>query len=162
MRNAQCEMRNGAGADPDGIAHCAFRIAHCEPGLAALADPDAVRRILSNLFDNAAKYAPGAPPEVSVRAAENGVEVVVADRGPGVPPGLEEKVFERFFRADDSLARRANGSGIGLSLARGLARGMGGDLVCRPRPGGGAEFVLALPAAGSAALPESAQRSARP
>ena len=133
-----------------------------ERGLAALADPDAVRRILSNLFDNAAKYAPGAPPEVSVRAAENGVEVVVADRGPGVPPGLEEKVFERFFRADDSLARRANGSGIGLSLARGLARGMGGALVCRPRPGGGAEFVLALPAAGSAALPESAQRSARP
>ena len=73
------------------------------------------------------------------------VEIVVADRGPGVPPGLEEKVFERFFRADDSLARRANGSGIGLSLARGLARGMGGDLVYRPRPGGGAEFVLTLP-----------------
>ena len=116
-----------------------------ERGLAALADPDAVRRILSNLFDNAAKYAPGAPPEVTVRAAENGIEVVVADRGPGVPPGLEEKVFERFFRADDSLARRANGSGIGLSLARGLARGMGGDLIYRPRDGGGAEFVLTLP-----------------
>ena len=182
MRNAPCEMRNGAGAGPDRIAHCAFRIAHCERGLAALADPDAVRRILSNLFDNAAKYAPGAPPEVTVRAAgtarsegsphrgagvprgagNGAVELVVADRGPGVPPGLEEKVFERFFRADDSLARRANGSGIGLSLARGLARGMGGDLVYRPRPGGGAEFVLALPAAGSAALPESAQRSARP
>ena len=125
-----------------------------ERGLAALADPDALRRILSNLLDNAAKYAPGAPPEVSVRAvgvprgAGNGaVELVVADRGPGVPPGLEEKVFERFFRADDSLARRANGSGIGLSLARGLARGMGGDLTCRPRPGGGAEFVLVLPSA---------------
>ncbi len=155
MRNAQCEMRNGAGAGPDGIAHCAFRIAHCERGLAALADPDAVRRILSNLFDNAAKYAPGAPPEVSVRAAgtarsessphRSAIEIVVADRGPGVPPGLEEKVFERFFRADDSLARRANGSGIGLSLARGLARGMGGDLIYRPRPGGGAEFVLTLP-----------------
>ena len=81
----------------------------------------------------------------SPRGAGNGaVELVVADRGPGVPPGLEEKVFERFFRADDSLARRANGSGIGLSLARSLARGMGGDLTCRPRPGGGAEFVLAL------------------
>ena len=146
MQNAQCTMHNegGAAVGPD-IVHCAFRIVHCERGLAALADPDAVRRILSNLFDNAAKYAPGAPPEVSVRAAENGVEIVVADRGPGVPPGLEEKVFERFFRADDSLARRANGSGIGLSLARGLARGMGGDLICRPREGGGAEFVLTLP-----------------
>jgi len=156
MQNAQCTMHNegGAAVGPD-IVHCAFRIVHCERGLAALADPDAVRRILSNLFDNAAKYAPGAPPEVSVRTAgtarsessphRSAVEIVVADRGPGVPPGLEEKVFERFFRADDSLARRANGSGIGLSLARGLARGMGGDLIYRPRPGGGAEFVLTLP-----------------
>ena len=135
----------GAEGDPT-TRHSSFVTRHCERGLAALADPDAVRRILSNLFDNAAKYAPGAPPEVTVRAAESGVEVIVADRGPGVPPGLEEKVFERFFRADDSLARRANGSGIGLSLARGLARGMGGDLVCRPREGGGAEFVLTLPA----------------
>ena len=141
MLNDECRMPNG-GAN---IQHSAFSIQHCERGLAALADPDAVRRILSNLFDNAAKYAPGAPPEVTVRAAESGVEIVVADRGPGVPPGLEEKVFERFFRADDSLARRANGSGIGLSLARGLARGMGGDLVYRPRSGGGAEFVLTLP-----------------
>ena len=153
------EMQNDEGRMPNGgatIQHSAFSIQHCERGLAALADPDALRRILSNLLDNAAKYAPGAPPEVSVRAAgtarsessphRDAVELVVADRGPGVPPGLEEKVFERFFRADDSLARRANGSGIGLSLARGLARGMGGDLTYRPRPGGGAEFVLTLPA----------------
>ena len=153
MLNDECRMPNG-GAN---IQHSAFSIQHCERGLAALADPDAVRRILSNLFDNAAKYAPGAPPEVSVRTAgtarsessphRSAIEIVVADRGPGVPPGLEEKVFERFFRADDSLARRANGSGIGLSLARGLARGMGGDLTYRPRPGGGAEFVLVLPSA---------------
>ena len=142
MQNAQCSMHNEEG----DIVHCAFGIVHCEGGVAALADPDAVRQILLNLLDNAAKYAPGAPPEVSVRAAENGVELVVADRGPGVPRGLEEKVFERFFRADDALARATNGSGLGLSIARGLARGMGGDLTCRAREGGGAEFVLALPA----------------
>ena len=137
----------GAEGDPT-TRHSSFVTRHCERGLAALADPDALRRILSNLLDNAAKYAPDAPPEIVVRGAGNGaVELVVADRGPGVPPGLEEKVFERFFRADDSLARRANGSGIGLSLARGLARGMGGDLTYRPRPGGGAEFVLVLPSA---------------
>ena len=154
MQNAQCTMHKegGAAVGPD-IVHCAFRIVHCERGLSALADPDALRRILSNLLDNAVKYAPGAPPEIVVReagvprgAGNGAVELVVADRGPGVPPGLEEKVFERFFRADDSLARRANGSGIGLSLARGLARGMGGDLTYRPRLGGGAEFVLTLPA----------------
>ena len=143
MLNDECRMPNGEA----NIQHSAFSIQHCDHSFAALADPDAVRRILSNLFDNAAKYAPGAPPEVTVRVAENGVAVVVADRGPGVPRGLEEKVFERFFRADDALARATNGSGIGLSLARGLARGMGGDLVYRPREGGGAEFVLTLPAA---------------
>ena len=138
------ELIHGIAEETDlRLATCDLRPG--ERGLAALADPDALRRILSNLLDNAAKYAPGAPPEVSVRAAGNAVELVVADRGPGVPPGLEEKVFERFFRADDSLARRANGSGIGLSLARGLARGMGGDLIYRPREGGGAEFVLTLP-----------------
>ena len=137
------ELIHGIAEETDlRLATCDLRPG--ERGLAALADRDAVRQIVLNLLDNAAKYAPGAPPEVSVRAAGNAVEVVVADRGPGVPPGLEEKVFERFFRADDSLTRRANGSGIGLSLARGLARGMGGDLTCRPRPGGGAEFVLAL------------------
>jgi signal transduction histidine kinase len=141
MQNAQCTMHNGDG----DIVHCAFGIVHCERGFAALADPDAVRQIVLNLLDNAAKYAPGAPPEVSVRATGNGVELVVADRGPGVPRGLEEKVFERFFRADDALARGTNGSGLGLSIARGLARGMGGDLTCRPREGGGAEFVLTLP-----------------
>ena len=141
MQNAQCTMHNGDG----DIVHCAFGIVHCERGIAALADRDAVRQILLNLLDNAAKYAPGAPPEVLVSAAGNGVELVVADRGPGVPRGLEEKVFERFFRADDALARGTNGSGLGLSIARGLARGMGGDLTCRPREGGGAEFVLTLP-----------------
>ena len=146
MQNAQCTM-DKEEETASGIVHCALCIVHCEHGVTALADADAVRQILVNLFDNAAKYAAaGGPPEVSVRGAGNGVvEVAVADRGPGIPRGLEEKVFERFFRADDSMTRRSNGSGLGLSIARGLARGMGGDLVCRARAGGGAEFILTLP-----------------
>ena len=146
MREAERAVPNGGGGAPQP----AFLVRQDEPGLVALADSDAVRRILANLLENAAKYAPGAPPEIVVRGAGDGrLALEVADRGPGVPSGLEEKVFERFFRADNATNRRTNGSGIGLSLARGLARGMGGDLTCRPRDGGGAVFVLTLSRAGA-------------
>lgn len=143
----------------DAPAHCGFRMAHCDRGAAALADRDAVRQIVLNLLDNAAKYAPGAPPEVSVRAgvprgagvlrgAGNGaVSLSVADRGPGVPPRAAKKIFDRFYRVDDSTTRETGGSGLGLSIARRLARGMGGDLAYRPREGGGSVFELTLPAA---------------
>lgn len=135
------------GAAADG-ASARFSFLRPDRAPVALADPDAVRQILENLLENAAKYAPdGGPPEVLLDGAGDSAELVVADRGPGIPRGFEEKVFERFFRIDDSLNRKTGGSGIGLALSRGLARGMGGDLRCRRRPGGGAEFVLTLPLA---------------
>ncbi len=113
----------------------------------ARADPDAVRQILLNLLDNAAKYASeGGPPEVSVRENADGtVALEVADRGPGVPRALGERIFERFFRVDNDLTRPTGGSGLGLSIARSLARGMGGELAYAPRPGGGSLFTLTLP-----------------
>ncbi len=152
------EMRDNGGSS---TFHSSLFTLRRERGVVALADPDAVLQIVSNLLDNAKKYAPGAPPEIAVRAAGDGVvELAVLDRGPGVPRGLEEKVFERFFRVDDSTSRRANGSGIGLSIARALARGMGGELFCRPRPGGGAEFVLSLPASQRPAAEEPHAQSA--
>ena len=128
--------------------HASFVTRHSGRGCTALADRDAVRQIVLNLLDNAVKYAPGAPPEVSVRDAENGtVALAVADRGPGVPPHAAKRIFDRFYRADDAATAETRGSGLGLSIARRLARGMGGDLVYRPRPGGGAVFELALPRA---------------
>ena len=66
------------------------------------------------------------------------------DRGPGVPDGDEERIFERFYRVDNSLTRTTGGSGIGLCIARFLARGMGGDLTYSHRPGGGSVFTLKL------------------
>ena len=71
--------------------------------------------------------------------------ISVLDRGTGVRTGLEEKIFEAFFRADDSLASGVQGSGLGLTLARRIARDHGGDITCRPRPGGGSIFTLSLP-----------------
>ena len=68
----------------------------------------------------------------------------VADRGPGVPVGQQDQIFEKFHRADDALTAEKSGAGLGLSIARQLARGLGGELRYEPRAGGGAEFVLEL------------------
>jgi signal transduction histidine kinase len=109
------------------------------PTVNVRADRDAVRRILVNLVENAVKYSPG---EIEIETS--GAEIRVLDRGEGVPAGDEERVFERFYRADNSLTRRTGGSGLGLSIARALARGMGGDLIYARRNGGGSVFTLSL------------------
>jgi signal transduction histidine kinase len=113
----------------------------------AMTDRDAVEQIVLNLVDNACKYA-AAGGEILVTAGagtRGGVEVCVSDRGPGVPAGERERIFEKFHRVDETLTAEKSGSGLGLSIARQLARGLGGELTCRPRAGGGAEFVLTLP-----------------
>ena len=73
------------------------------------------------------------------------VEVRVLDRGLGVPAGSGEKIFEQFYRAHDSLSNGIQGSGLGLTLARQIARAHGGDVVYEPRDGGGSCFTLRLP-----------------
>ena len=103
-------------------------------------DRDAVSQIVVNLVDNAVKYAADGK-RLDVRVDSNGA-AIVADRGPGVPGRDRERVFERFYRCDSSLAAKSSGSGLGLSIARRLAEGMGGSLVCGAREGGGAEFRL--------------------
>ena len=103
-------------------------------------DRDAVSQIVVNLVDNAVKYAADGK-RLDVKVDSNGA-VTVADRGPGIPRRDRERVFERFYRCDDSLAAKSSGSGLGLSIARRLAEGMGGSLVCNAREGGGAEFRL--------------------
>jgi signal transduction histidine kinase len=110
-------------------------------------DRDALEQIVLNLIDNACKYA-AAGGEVTVSLAARtagGATVRVADRGPGVPPEHRERIFEKFHRVDDALTAEKTGAGLGLSIARQLARGMGGELSYAPRNGAGAEFVLELP-----------------
>lgn len=85
-------------------------------------DPDAVREILGNLLDNARRYAAGRI-EVSLERSGAGVAIRVTDDGPGVPPGWEERIFDRF-----ASVGKQGGSGLGLAIARELARAHGGDL----------------------------------
>ena len=72
------------------------------------------------------------------------------DRGLGVPRGCGERIFEKFYRAHDSLSSGIEGSGLGLTLARHIARAHGGDVVYEPREGGGSCFSLRVPLTGTA------------
>jgi len=120
-----------------------------EGPLLVRADVDAVKAILINLLDNAAKYAPGAPVEVVAEKGGCGVRVEVRDRGPGLSPEGMRKVFTRFWRADDSATAAVGGFGLGLTIARSYAREMGGDLTVAAREGGGTVFTLELKEAGN-------------
>ena len=130
-----------------------------------------LRRVLRNLLENARRY--GQPrggdaallaasggdgaPEAAVRltvarrsaaggaGAVDWAEVCVEDRGPGVPPELREKIFEAFYRLPGA-SEREGGVGLGLALVRSIALRHGGSVRCEARPGGGARFVVALPA----------------
>jgi len=117
-----------------------------ESPLPVQADRDALAQVLLNLLSNAEKYS-GEQREIEVVVIRSGdaAEIRVLDRGPGVPAGCEEKIFEQFFRANDSLASGIQGSGIGLTLARQIARTHGGDIRYASRDGGGSCFTLSVP-----------------
>ncbi len=113
------------------------------------ADTDAIAQIIVNLLSNAEKYSNGEKKILIEAARREGplpcAEVKILDRGAGVPRGCEERIFEKFYRAHDSLSSGIQGSGLGLTLARQIARAHGGDVLYEPREGGGSCFFLRLP-----------------
>jgi two-component system sensor histidine kinase KdpD len=111
-------------------------------------DPVLLEQLFVNLLENAAKHTPPGTP-IEIRAAREGgtLQVDVADRGPGLPLGEEERIFERFHRGPHAGGR---GVGLGLPIARAIAQAHGGRLVASNRAGGGAVFRLTLPAGADA------------
>ncbi|TDC91249.1 sensor histidine kinase KdpD [Actinomadura sp. 7K507] len=108
------------------------------------ADPALLERVLVNLVANALRHSsPGEPVLVTAGAIHDRVELRIADRGPGVPPGERERIFLPFQRLDDR--DNHTGVGLGLALARGLTEAMGGELVAEDTPGGGLTMIVALP-----------------
>ena len=133
------------------LENCGF-VLDCalSPGqLPVRADSDAIAQIIVNLLSNAEKYSNGDKKIIIEARRRDGplpcAEVQVLDRGAGVPRGSEERIFEKFYRAHDSLSSGIQGSGLGLTLARQIARAHGGDVVYEPREGGGSCFSLRLP-----------------
>jgi two-component system sensor histidine kinase KdpD len=108
-------------------------------------------RVLVNLLENAAKYSPaGSTIVVQVRRDAEWLSISVLDRGPGVPVGERERIFDPFYRPAGTPSD-VGGTGLGLSIARGLAEAQGGHLSFAPRDGGGSCFTLAL---ASATIPD--------
>ncbi len=109
-------------------------------------DRDGLAQVIVNLLSNAEKYS-GNQKQIELRLEKNDskAEITVLDRGMGVPKGCEEKIFEQFYRAHDSLSSGIQGSGLGLTLARQIARAHGGEVGYEGREGGGSCFRLSLP-----------------
>ncbi len=109
-----------------------------------LTDAGLLERVVANLVGNAVRVSAGTPVRVQAHVLRETVEIMVVDRGPGVPPTARERMFEPFQRLDDTSP---GGLGLGLAVARGLAEAIGGTLSAEDTPGGGLTMVLAVPRA---------------
>jgi two-component system sensor histidine kinase KdpD len=115
-----------------------------------------IEQVFVNLLENAVKYTPaGTPIEISATAEGGAVRVDIADRGPGLAPGEEVRVFDKFYRAPGTVAQ--TGVGLGLTICRGIITAHGGRIWAEQRSGGGALFRFTLPLTGAAPIPVLAE-----
>ncbi|MDB4946303.1 MAG: Osmosensitive channel histidine kinase KdpD [Labilithrix sp.] len=123
---------------------------HVPPELLAPFDAVLVQQVLVNLLENAAKYAGvDAGLVLEVRGSKHTVEVTVKDRGPGLPPGDEGRIFDKFYRAEKG---KGGGVGLGLTICRAIVDAHGGRIWAENRRGGGASFHFTLPLTGEPPL----------
>lgn len=116
----------------------------CPEGLEVVADPDHFHRILVNYVTNAFKY--GAPPvELEARENHEFVQVVVRDRGEGIPEEFADRLFHKFARAETEATKKEKGTGLGLSIVRGLAQANDGDAWYEANRPHGSVFAVKLP-----------------
>lgn len=120
-----------------------YRLQIPEGPFRAALDPDAYRRILNNLLQNALTHSRAQCTSVTLTARDGALEVQVADDGVGIPAEALPHIFERLYKGDAS--RGSRGSGLGLSIAQQLALRMGGSLTAASTPGKGAVFTLQFP-----------------
>jgi signal transduction histidine kinase len=132
-----------SGAEPIANGHRFVADLDVE-GVAVQADPEKLRQVLDQLISNAVKYSPsGGTVTVSARCIDDAVELAVADEGMGIPQSERERIFSKFYKAGGG-----QGTGLGLFIAQGLVREMGGRIWVDSEEGRGSRFAFALPLAG--------------
>jgi two-component system phosphate regulon sensor histidine kinase PhoR len=128
------------------------------PGLTVTADRRALEQILSNLVDNAIKYASaGAAVTLSAVAQEGEIALAVADTGTGIAAKHLPRLFERFYRVDRGRARDVGGTGLGLSIVKHLTEALGGHVMVESLPGVGSTFTIHLPAKATVETPATTE-----
>ena len=139
LESMQADRREtGATVRIEGAAHMPYQ-----------GKPQALKRCLGNLVDNAIQY--GKSAVVAVDDDKNRLVIKIRDDGPGIPEPELEKVFEPFYRLESSRNRQTGGTGLGLTIARSIVENHGGKLALRNRPEGGLEVSITLPRSTAAA-----------
>jgi len=118
-----------------------------QPGIEVNADPEALKQVVTNLAQNALKYAPGAAQHWSVFAADGRAAIRLQDGGPGISRQDLPHIFERFYRGEKARDRSTGGSGLGLAIAKSIVEAHNGRIDAESEPGGGATFTAWLPLA---------------
>lgn len=139
------EARAVATSMEQGLASAGITV-KCDLGKAVvLADQARIRQAILAVLDNARRYAPGSVVAVETRTTKDRALIRCSDDGPGLPAGTQKRVFERFWRGDDSRARASGGSGLGLPIVKAIANAHGGDAVVTDNGGTGVAIEIWLP-----------------
>jgi two-component system phosphate regulon sensor histidine kinase PhoR len=146
MPVAVAQVVSDAARTTKGIAPAAQIDVDVAPDLAVLGTREGLDHVVQNLIDNAVKYGGGTKVVVRAERVDRHIRISVADAGPGIPKGHEERIFERFYRIDSGRSRAQGGSGLGLAIVKSQVEAMGGRVwVEHADPG--ARFVVELDAA---------------
>lgn len=151
MRFSLCELLESevdaiAQRVSEGEIH--LEVADLPPDAQILGSPNLVGQVIQNLLDNALHYTPtGGTVRVGLRLAGPRAHLTVTNSGPGIPEPDQARIFERFVRLDHGRGSNPEGNGLGLAIARAIARAHRGDLMLHSRPDEGTTFTLALPLA---------------
>jgi two-component system, OmpR family, sensor histidine kinase KdpD len=147
-RREPYELSEIVAAGIDALpAHLRERIRVDVPDDLPVVDVDFVQltRVIQSLLENALLYAGDGPVDVGARSDRDGIRLWVEDRGPGVPAGEHESVFEKFYRGRSTAVQGPSGTGLGLSIAREIVRSHRGTITVEDVAPHGARFVIALP-----------------
>ncbi|NTJ68227.1 HAMP domain-containing histidine kinase [Agrobacterium rhizogenes] len=147
------ELEALVGSICDDLADLGLPVEYIEgPKTTYRCRPDGLRRAVRNLAENAARY--GGHAKVQICHSASTIDIVVEDNGPGIPEDMKEKVFAPFFRLEASRNRGTGGVGLGLSIARAVARQHGGDILLQPN-NPGLKAIISLPQEGQVRTPSS-------